>query len=514
MRACRRRASVHVAITGLVVLVAVAGCGDDDGPAPGADAGRVDGAVARADGGLDGGGGGDGDGGGGIDAGRPTCMPRTPPTGGFHVTPAGTAGGDGSMASPWDLRTALAGPSAVVAGSTIWVHGGTYAGTFSASLSGTAEGPIVVRAWPGDRVTLDGAGDGAAVLSVDGEYARYWGLEITNTDTGNRETTMTGSSPPDIVRGGGVNINRGTDVRFINLVVHDTAQGISFWRDAVDSEIYGCLVSLNGWDAPDRPHGHAIYTQNLTGTKRIHDNVLFFGFSYGVHAYTEGGSIQGFDFVGNALFQTGTGTAGPREGGSDFLIGGLQPAGRINVQDNFGWSRERDRTVLRIGYSVDNLDVTVRDNYVVGRTNFGAPWMSIAMTGNTFVGAVDGDVMTSMYPDNAYLTTDPTEPAVFVRPNRYEPGRANVIVYNWSRAASVDFDPSAALTVGARYEIRDVQDFFGAPVATGTYTGGTISLPMSDRAPAQPVGIPDGIEASERSEPDFGVFVLLTLDCA
>ncbi len=500
----------------LAVVVGVVGCGDDDGPAVGIDAAGRDGAVASVEGGPggDGGGGGMDGGGGGADAGLPTCMPRVPPTGGLHVTPAGASTGDGSMASPWDLATALAGPSTVTPGSTIWVHGGTYAGTFSSSLSGTAEAPIVVRAWPGDRATLDGAGSGDVVLTADGEYTWFWGLEITNSDTGNRVTSMTGSSPSDIVRGGGVTINRATDNRLINLVVHDTAQGISFWRDAVDSEVYGCLVSLNGWDAPDRPHGHAIYTQNLTGTKRIHDNVLFFGFSYGVHAYTEGGSIQGFDFVGNAVFQTGTGTAGPREGGGDFLVGGLQPAARIHVQDNFGWSRERDRTVMRLGYSVDNEDVTVRDNYVVGGTTFGAPWTSITMTGNTFVGAVGGDVTTSMFPDNAYVTADPTEPAVFVRPNRYEPGRANVIVYNWSHAASIDFDPSSALAVGARYEIRDVQDFFGAPVTTGTYTGGNIALPMSDRAPAQPVGIPGGIEASEHSEPDFGVFVLLTLDCA
>ena len=91
----------------------------------------------------------------------------------------------------------------------------------------------------------------------------------------------------------------GQAVRLINLIVHDDGQGFGFWTTTVDSEIYGSLVYNNGWLGPDRGHGHAIYTQNLDGTKRIYDNILFNQFSYGIHAYTEGGSIQGFDIAGN-----------------------------------------------------------------------------------------------------------------------------------------------------------------------------------------------------------------------
>src|SRR6185437_8871425 len=34
----------------------------------------------------------------------------------------------------------------------------------------------------------------------------------------------------------------------------------------------------------------------------------------------------------------------------------------------------------------------------------------------------------------------PSGVRVFVRPNRYEPGRAHVVVYNWDRADTVEID--------------------------------------------------------------------------
>jgi hypothetical protein len=84
-----------------------------------------------------------------------------------------------------------------------------------------------------------------------------------------------------------------------------------------------------------------------------------------------------------------------------------------------------------------------------------APWQQI-----TGVGASDRAAL-----------SPPAEPKVFLRPNRYEPGRANLIIYNWSRQAAVPVDLSGVVQVGDVYEIRNVQNFFGAAVATDTYGG-------------------------------------------
>ena len=66
----------------------------------------------------------------------------------FYVSPNGSPDAPGDSDHPWDLATALAQPSSVAPGDTIWLRGGTYRGTFTANLNGTAAAPIVVRACP------------------------------------------------------------------------------------------------------------------------------------------------------------------------------------------------------------------------------------------------------------------------------------------------------------------------------------------------------------------------------
>ena len=74
------------------------------------------------------------------------------------------------------------------------------------------------------------------------------------------------------------------------------------------------------------------------------------------------------------------------------------------------------------------------------------------------------------------------------RPNRYEAGRAHVVVFNWTNAGAVSVDLSKVLRSGDAYEILNVQDLFGSPVVSGTYTGGSVSLPVRAVAAPTPVG--------------------------
>jgi len=43
-----------------------------------------------------------------------------------------------------------------------------------------------------------------------------------------------------------------------------------------------------------------------------------------------------------------------------------------------------------------------------------------------------------------------------------------VVIYNWDLLDSVDVDVSGVIREGAAYEVLDVQNFYGTPVATGT----------------------------------------------
>jgi hypothetical protein len=415
---------------------------------------------------------------------------------GLHVSPDGSASGDGSAENPWDLATALSQPGAVLPGSILWLHGGTYGGSFASDLSGAEGQPVTVRSYPGEWAVIDGGPSGETTLTLRGSWTVYQGFEVTNSNP-----ERWGGRPEGMYV-------VGENLKLVNLVMHDLGNN-GFWTSALNLEIYGCILYNNGYDDSDRAHGHAIYTQNLDGTKRIVENIIFNGYSFGIHAYTEGGSIQGFDIIGNVWFLSGAAALGTGTLKDNCLVGGLQPAARVLLQENFGWADSPTTRSVRLGYdNPDNEDVTLLDNYFVGETSFAQPWASITMTGNTFLSAVEG-VDTSLYPDNTYLDERPAGVDVHVRLNAYESQRAHVIVYNWDLAGSVDVDLSGVLLPGARYEVRNAQNYFAAPVAEGIYDGSPVTLPLAGLEPAQPVGSEGAIDATEMTGAEFNVFVVI-----
>jgi hypothetical protein len=437
----------------------------------------------------------------------------------FHVTPTGTSVGTGSLTSPWDLRTALNQPAIVKPGDTIWLHGGRYRGRFTSNLTGTATAPIILRQVANERATIDGGVDpsSATILRIDGNYSWYWGFEITSSDP-KRQTTQTGSWPTDITRGGGIDTgnseNSGVGVKLINLVVHDTAQGLSLWRFAKDLEAYGNICYFNGWDAPDRGHGHGIYTQNELGTKRIEDGIVFANFSYGMQAYGSATAyVDNYRVSGNTHFQTATISSGD---GGNLLVGGGRPSRNIVVENNYTYGKGNGVNVGYTWVNGQNENAVVRGNYCAGAIRI-VNYKQLTFRDNTVVapsGLAEYDVtqMTTIpvpldWNNNSYFCQElewqpfgyytptqnfglyfpewkqrtgydststytkalPSAVKTFVRPNRYEPGRANITVFNWPKQTSVNVDVSPVLQPGDIYEVRDSQNFFGAAVATGTY---------------------------------------------
>ena len=428
----------------------------------------------------------------------------------FYVSPTASSNGTGSFSNPWQLDTALNQPSAVHAGDTIWLRGGTYTGTHTSLLSGSASSPIIVRQYPGERATLDGGGPGQTytTLSVAGKYTWYWGFEIMSSDT-RRQSAQPGSSPTDIYRPDGIQIvqnsSTGSGLKFINLTIHDARQGISYWKEAVDSEVSGCLIYYNGWDAPDRGHGHGIYTQNQTGTKRMVDNIIFQQFGGGIQAYGSSAAfLNNFWAEGNTNFENGSLS---NMGASDnLLVGGFVVTNNDTILSNmlyFNAVGDIPTAAFHYGYTTGCTNGTVTGNYVAANSDLSncAP---VSMTGNTYYGTIDG-FSPGQYPNNTYLSARPTGTKVFVRPNQYEAGRANITIFNWNLNNSVSVDLSAVLPVGTGYEIRNANDFFGAPVTSGTYAGGSVTIPMTGLSVAAPVGW----SAPAPLGPEFGVFVLL-----
>ena len=429
----------------------------------------------------------------------------------FFVAVDGKSDGDGTQAKPVDLATALSSKTPARPGDTLWLRGGTYRGIFTSTLAGSETRPITLRQYSHERATIDGS------LTIQGGRAVYWGFEVMNSD-------------PDRIskeRPHGVNVF-GPYTKCINLIVHDTGVAFGCWSPAWGAEIYGCLIYHNGYQGAgkDRGHGHAIYTQNETITKRLMDNIMFDQFGYGIHAYTQGGEIKNYQIEGNISFNNGSAT---RENHryDNILVGGFKPAEGIVVISNYTyttWGRVGKN--VQFNYSAKhNKDLTCRDNYFVG----GAPvlianeWEKVVLTGNTLVGlqtlvslGLPTNVTTAAYQwdHNTYAGCSNATPfkfqgqlfdlagwksttgldqnsqfqkklngtQIFIRPNQYEPGRASIAVYNWDRAEAVAVDLKALGPRGAKCNVVNVLDYFGKPVATGTYAGPPLRLPLKGTA--------------------------------
>jgi hypothetical protein len=463
---------------------------------------------------------------------------------GHYVAVRGNRKGDGHLFRPWDLATALSGGGGRVRpGDTIWVRRGTYSGAFTSTVAGTGGAPVVIRAYPGERVVLDGAGRSQETLVIEAPYTVVWGLEVTNSDPV-RSTTYTGHDfRPNSV------VNYASHTRYVNLVVHDG--GIAFYTDrgAADVEVYGSIFYNNGWTRTNNADGHALYLKSDAGPVVVRDNILFNQFGYGVHAYSNAGSgrLTGIRVTGNVAFNNGQ--LAPEFSSANILVGGYDLASGAVVDSNYTYYPPgAGGTNVVIGWRESvNADVTARDNRFVG----GSPvldvgwWDRVTLAGNVLAGDArvvalhDSTLLGYQWGPNQYrrdplsaswgfLTLElplaawqlatglgtgdvgqaarPAAPEAFVRPNLWEPGRATVIVYNWTGQGAVSVDLTAVLSPGDSFEIRNVQDLFGASVAAGVYAGGAVDLPMGGVIPPVPVGLTSS--AAPRTGPFFDVFVV------
>ncbi len=422
--------------------------------------------------------------------------------GDFYVSPAGSSGNNGTLGSPWDLQTAFNHPAVVKAGDTIWLRGGVYLGSFRSNLAGAAGAPILVRAYPGERAILDGnnaaAKSSGRLLSVYGSHTWFWGFEVMSSDPA-PAANASGPNNPE-----GITIYDSHHIKLINLVVHDMpGQGIAFWSENSDSEIEGCIVyhnGLNGWD-------HGIYLQNKTGIKRLTDNIIFTQASHGIHAY--GSTVAYLDNIqleGNTVFNSGY-LAGVS--GRNILVGGGRIATNPVIKSNYTYFTGADNN-SNVGYSAGASGAQVSGNYfIAGNVALRLNLLSGTFTGNFLTGETDATDMATRWPANTYLAARPTSGSnVFVRPNPHEPGRAHVTIYNWGKQSSVSVNlSSAGLAAGTPFEIRDVQNYFGAPVTTGTYAGNAVVIPMTGMATTAPVRFP----SPAHTPLEFGVFVVVPL---
>jgi len=487
----------------------------------------------------------------------------------FYVSPAGNQRGNGSETKPWDLQTALNRPSVVHPGDTIWLRGGEYRPAspsstgFTSHLGGSDNAPIVVRQYPGERATLREAagftGPETArqtILYIFGSNTWFWGFEVAgSSETRVLRVTGPDPTPSELPLPSGVEVV-GADIKLINLVVHDARGGLGLWAAATNCEVFGCIVYNNGWAAPDRGHGHGIYTQNLNGTKRLCDNIVFNHFGLGIHGYTVHSFLQNYLIQRNAVFDNAQFASPPElDAGEQILFGGKTKIKNLRILNNYLYRPlYRRGPMLTTDYGARaNKNATITGNYIAGGSGGGNDLVSArsydslvftdntlystnghllqlqALPGytvdnNTYYGSADdgfrngrdrydfsGWRVATGFDTHSRFFRDMRPPdKAFVNANTYEPKRANIIVYNWSHASRVKVDVNRLLSDGDSYEVRNAQDYFASPVLTGTYHGEPLELPTTNLTVAIPHGWTDA-SAVPRTGVEFNVFVLIGL---
>lgn len=445
------------------------------------------------------------------------------------------------------------------------------AGTLEHILLGAKSGANFtgsVRGWDGTTAQSAPAGRalnlGGNNLTINGSDSRYMGFEVRNSSPVRVFTAANTQNAADL-RGECI-WHAGPRTHLTNLILHDCQDGVFSAPASTGSELYGLVIYNNGYQAAGAGHGHGLYMQNNTGVKDVRDVISFHNFNFGAQQESQTGNAIGMRNDGVIMFDNGAQFGGTSRNWN-LLIGannGIAADDEVRNSHFFHPGSATAGNLVKLGYSGANGALTVTNNVFSGggSEQFVADgWTPFVGSGNTFfakgtnslfaqVHGLVGSMNNNTYYDQSRLQncaggsfrgpfnfntnagacggflryaewrtasgwdagstyTEGVMPnTVVVRPNAYEPGRAHIVVYNWSGATSVSVNLSAAgLANGQPYGIRDALNPFGAFITVGNYNPAnpTISLSLAGRTVAAPVGL----SAPGHTLPDFGVFILL-----
>ncbi len=381
-------------------------------------------------------------------------------------------------------------------------------------------------------------------LLVAGSNTVYRDFEITNSITDRNETAYPGFSY------GGAVFNTGSGNSFINLVLHDNGMGIFSGSSSSNTLSYGNVIYNNGGTHRDgEPFGLALYLENASGYSRVYETFALNSFNLNMQGYGVTGPYVGSDIQGSVFAGGGAPINAPKH---NLILGPesqMSPTAVVNESHFYhppgsGYS-------VNFGYGAGVNTGTFTNNYFFGgQTAFEAQSVAnLTFTGNKFYSPNSSDVYTITgtagynWKDNTYYNTttqsrfvrttvgmytfsawkplfnyDSTSTAtssampnqVIVRPNAYQPGRGNIIIYaTGATSANVNLS-SVGLTNGQGYTIKNAFNWNGPSVTSGTFSSSNpvVSVPLN--AAAKSVATPTGWSRTPASTcPDMCLMVVV-----
>jgi hypothetical protein len=344
---------------------------------------------------------------------------------------------------------------------------GTYAGDIALTTPG-----LILTGEPG--AILDGD------VQVVGPDITLQNLELCYTGWTTRTSVQSGSNPTDIPQKK-LSIY-GARARMINCTIHDYAD-FGWWSTAIDSELNGCLIYSNGWDAPDRGHGHGVYTQNRPEGRKTFKNCITWGHyaTCGKVYSATNAPLKHYDIEGLIC--------GP-SGDSRFLVGSDDGSTEdVTVHDcmTFGAALQFGDALVTSDIHFDHCYIahdqdiplvlssfntlTGLDNVIIGGNAPDLSYRFVCKIVNQAAWTLDhntyyytgpsakefrnegvGDhtfaqwqAATGLDANSTMQHSAPTQNKVIVQPNEYQDGRYHVAIWNWEGLSSV------AAPVAGRY---------------------------------------------------------------
>ena len=449
----------------------------------------------------------------------------------FFVSPSGN--GDGSSEnSPMSLASAV---STADPGDLFWLLEGTYnSGVIELNRDGTSGHPIVFRARPGQHAHINGH------IKLYGDYTWVWGLEVTDIGkiegaggigfygTGVRAIN---NVIHDLWGGGNTidtpNVSSG-QVAYGNILYGGTDTPPLEQRSHLvypqnSFSEYGYKYFVNNMFL-DPPKNACNLVEDENG------NVIGAQDCFAFHAYSTSALIQGMNvqkniFSNGRMLIGGFGLPADREVlknnffyNSSPQFGYRRPTqiecrenyigkGSLNAQWWWGegevqysqaapnifsgnevYSENGHAADIRTSaYTVNGREEgppAIQKSDAVDNNKYSSPFSAslFASGANTSASSLTNWQNTSSAAGNQFdahseVVTFPNDDKVFIVPNEYENDRGHIAVYNWDNSASVSADLSSVLENGDNYYIYDAKDAFGAPRASGVYSGGSVSIP-------------------------------------
>src|ERR1035437_9811412 len=455
----------------------------------------------------------------------------------WFVAPGNAPGGNGSKLQPWQLQVAFKNTSLVKAGDTVWLRAGTYSNLYTITLSGTSNAPITFRHYNRERAIIDGS-----LELGDSSNIWLWGLEVIDSNKTNR------SNPYGTVGGG----SSGTKI--INCLIHDCCIGIgSTGARPGPYEAYGNIL----WYCGKSGLEHGMYWQNEgPNVKLIKHNLIGYSSGFGIQFYGSQGKANNAQIIENAVWGSGA----LWDGKGDIIMGSSEYPSHDQLISGNSLYNPGGRG-LDLGYAQNDTNVVVIGNTIKSASGQWLRTESINYTfTNNLIGSFYGPIFLRSYfnvfvlgphvwdyntyyqmgdggwaggfsqtnggsanipftqwqlengfdAHSTYSASPPATNRVYVWPNAYESKRAQVVVWNFGRSNNVPVDLSAVLSAGDTYEIRNAMDYFQGPVVSGTYTGGQITVPLTNLTTATPlntypIAYPDNINYTT----NFAAFVVI-----